>query len=102
VLSAHFQVEEEFYSVLGRELSAAVNNPWKVASLRKRVDAIAGGTLKQLSFDPFLSEPQSTSQDGSDGTPHRWRSTITSFQRDIRFLESETISFLQETFRNIR
>ncbi|CAG0917681.1 unnamed protein product [Notodromas monacha] len=96
------KVQEEFYTVLGRDLSVAVNTPHRVTSLRKRVEFISAGTLSDLKFDPFLAEPQRAGMEGSNGTPHQWQSTITSFWRDIRFLESETISFLNEAFMNIR
>lgn len=84
------QVLEEFYNIFGPELKAVTGDPKRIEDVLKRVDALVK-PLEDLTFDPFSVKHQ-----------NQWRHVMDNFNREVASIEKEAISFIDESFQQLR
>ncbi|XP_078713472.1 dynein axonemal heavy chain 10 [Lampetra fluviatilis] len=84
------QVLEEFYNIFGPELKAVTGDARRIDEVVQRVDALAV-PFRDLPFDPF--DLRHT---------HSWRLVMEAFRSQVRAIEEEAKSFIDESFRSLR
>ena len=84
------QTLEEFHNIFGPELMAVTGNSDRIEAVLCRVDALVLD-LETVRFDPY-----------SPGNRHEWRSVMGRFQREVKLIEEEAKSFIDESFQNLR
>ena len=84
------QTIEEFHNIFGPELKAVTGDPERIEAVLRRVDSLVIG-IEMVRFEPYDSRNK-----------HDWQSVMSRFQREVKLIEEEANTFIDESFQNLR
>ena len=89
-LSPHPQTIEEFHNIFGPELKAVTGDPDRIERVLQKVDNLVLD-IETVRFDPY-----------SPSSRQEWSSKMSRFQQEVKLIEDEANSFIDESFQSLR
>ena len=84
------QTIEEFHNIFGPELKAVTGDPDRIEGVLMRVDSLVLN-IETVRFDPY-----------NPSNRHEWKNVMGRFQREVKLIEEEANSFIDESFQSLR
>ena len=89
-LSPFWQTIEEFHNIFGPELKAVTGDPERIEEVLQRVNSLVLD-IEIVRFDPY-----------NPSYRHDWKSVMSRFQREVKLIEEEANTFIDESFQKLR
>lgn len=90
LLCSLHQTIEEFHNIFGPELKAVTGDPERIEAVLQRVDSLVWD-IETVRFDPY-----------NPSNRHNWHSVMGRFQREVKLIEDEANTFIDESFQTLR
>eukprot|EP00731_Ephydatia_muelleri_P035324 Em0114g8a len=84
------QTIEEFHNIFGAELKAVTGDPGKIEKVLDRVNHLVVD-IETAKFDPY-----------NPASRHDWKSMMARFEREVKLIEDEANSFIDQSFQTLR
>ena len=89
-LTILLQTIDEFHNIFGPELKAVTGDPDRIEAVLMRVDSLVLN-IETVRFDPY-----------NPANRHEWKNVMARFQREVKLIEDEANSFIDESFQSLR